>query len=159
MNIYFAPALAGLAFKLFALVLSAKRGKASTVFLSLIFVFACHNIIELIGYIQFLNDEATGILFRPYYVATIYLFLCMLLHGLNISQVSNSYITIGLIISATTLSIFVLFTNYIVAGYYSIDYALTAIQGQYYWMFCARVRMVVADVCLIIYVATHFLKQ
>jgi len=135
MSMYFVPALVALLFKLFVLVTATNKGKVSTVFLSLIFVFACHNAIELMGYIQFLNGQSVEVFFRPYYVATIFLLLYVLLHGLAISRLGNIYTTTGLVLTASTLSALVLFTDIIVAGHYSIGYSVTAIKGPFYWLF------------------------
>jgi DNA-binding protein Fis len=120
---------------LFVLLTTARGGKVSILFLSLIFAFAFHNAIELGGYIQFLNGQSLEALFRPYYVATIYLLMYMLLHGLAISRLENIYSTAGLVLTATSLSVLVLFTDTIVAGHHSIGYSVTADKGDYYWVF------------------------
>jgi DNA-binding protein Fis len=135
MSLYFMPALASLLFKLFVLLTAARGGKVSLLLLSLIFVFAFHNAIELGGYIQFLNGHSLEAFFRPYYVATIYLLMYMLLHGLAISRLENIYTTISLVSSATILSVLVLFTDIIVAGQYSIGYSVAAVKGPYYGLF------------------------
>lgn len=135
MSMYFVPALASLLFKLFVLLTALRGGKVSTLFISLIVAFACHNAIELGGYIQFLSGQSVEVFFRPYYVATIYMLMYMLLHGLAISRLENIYTTTGLVLIASTLSALVLFTDIIVAGQSSIGYSVTAIKGQYYWLF------------------------
>jgi len=135
MSVFFAPALASLIFKVFVLSLVVRGGKVSIMFLSLICVFAFHNAIELIGYVQFLNDSSVELYFRPYYVATIYVFMYVLLHGLAISRFENTVLTSVLVLIATALSLLVIFTDTIVAGHYSIGYSVSAIEGPFYWVF------------------------
>jgi len=135
MSVYFVPALASLLFKLFVLVTTARRGKVSTLFLSLICVFAIHNAVELIGYVQFMNNQSVDVMFRLYYVATIYLLMYVLLHGLAISRLDSTYTTAALIVVATGLSSSVLFTDAIIVGQYAIGYSVTALKGSHYWLF------------------------
>ncbi len=135
MSVFFIPALISLIFKLVILFIASREGKVSVLFLSLIVIFACHNAIELVGYIQFINNEAVVSLFRPYYVVTTFLVMYVLLHGLAVSERGNRYVTGFLITVATVLSTLILFTDVIVSGQYSIGYAMTAMQGQYYWLF------------------------
>jgi len=135
MSVFFAPALASLIFKVFVLSLVVRGGKVSIMFLSLICVFAFHNAIELIGYVQFLNDSSVELYFRPYYVATIYVSMYVLLHGLAISRFENTVLTSVLVLIATALSLLVIFTDTIVAGHYSIGYSVSAIEGPFYWVF------------------------
>jgi len=135
MSMYFLPALAGLVFKLLILVTTLRGGKISILLLSLIVVFACHNAIELIGYIQFLHNQSVEALFRIYYIATIFLLMYVLLHGLALSRLESIYTTATLILLASTLSSLVAFTDIIIAGQYSIGYAMTAVEGSHYWLF------------------------
>ncbi len=135
MSVYLVPALASLLFKLFVLVTTARRGKVSTLFLSLICVFAIHNAVELIGYVQFMNNQSVDVMFRLYYVATIYLLMYVLLHGLAISRLDSTYTTAALIVVATGLSSSVLFTDAIIVGQYAIGYSVTALKGSHYWLF------------------------
>lgn len=144
MSVYMLPALIGLVLKLFILVLAFRGGKISTLFLSLIVVFACHNAIELVGYLQFSNNESVEMLFRPYYVVSIYSVMYILLHGLAISEQSNRVITAFLVSLATSISVLVLNTDLIVAGQYSIGYSITAVQGPFYWGFVLYVAFIFA---------------
>lgn len=142
MSIYFVPALIGLLFKLFVLVYVLKGGKASTLFLSLVVVFAIHNAIEIFGYFNFANlgyanDVTVDAFFRLYYVATVYLILYVFMHGLSVSQLENPILNGSLISVATLLSIVLLFTDQIVAGQYLIGYSMTAVKGPLYWWFAA----------------------
>jgi len=134
-SMYLLPALVSLLLKLFVLSIVIRGGKVSVLFLSLICVFALHNGIELVGYVQHLNNETIDIYFRLYYVATIYLLMYILLHGLTSSRFENVFITTAVVTVATSLSLFVLFSDIIIAGQYSIGYSATAILGPYYSAF------------------------
>jgi len=152
MSMYFVPAMASLLFKLYVLLTSLRGGKISILLLSLIIAFACHNAIEFAGYIQFLNGHSVEAFFRPYYVATTYLLMYMLLHGLAISRLENSYVTIGLVSVATVFSMLFLFTDYIISGQYSIGYSVTAVKGPYYALFALYVLLTLfANVAVLLY--------
>jgi len=142
MSVYFLPALISLLFKLIILAVAMRGGKVSTVFLSLIVIFAFHNAIELIGYFMFLNGHDIDIFFRPYYVASIFMATYVLLHGLALSGLNNKYSTLILLTLATSLSIVSLYGDAIVAGQYSIGYSATAVEGPYYWVFALYVPIV-----------------
>ena len=135
MSMYFLPALVSLLLKLFVLSIVVRGGKVSVLFLSLICVFALHNGIELVGYVQHLNSQTIDIYFRLYYVATIYLLMYILLHGLTSSKFENVFITTVVVAIATFMSLFVLFSDTIIAGQYSIGYSVAAILGPYYSAF------------------------
>jgi len=135
MSIYFAPALVSLLFKLFILAYVLRGARVSVIFLSLIIIFATHNAIEFLGYFYLQNTVTADIIFRLYYVATIYVILYILLHGLSVSQLETRSIVLILIAVSTTLSTLILFTDMIVAGLYSIGYSITAVKGSFYWLF------------------------
>lgn len=142
MSIYFMPALVGLLFKLFVLAHVLRGGKASTLFLSLIIVFAVHNAIEILGYFNFASisnasDTTVGVFFRLYYVATVFLILYVFLHGLCVTKLENPIFTGTLIALSAGLSALVLFTDLIVAGQYLIGYSMTAVKGPIYWLFAS----------------------
>jgi len=138
MSLYFVPSIASLVFKLFVLAHVLRGGKVSTLFLSLIIVFAIHNSIEAVIYIHFLgnNYDLVAVMFRLYYVATIFLLLYVLLHSLSVSSLNKIYLTAILVLTSSTLCMFVLFTDIIVAGHNSLgNYSITAIKGSFYWVF------------------------
>lgn len=152
MSVYLIPALISLVFKIYVLLFTIRGAKVSIVFLSLIIIFASHNAIELSGYIQFSMGSTDSPLFRPYYAATIFVLLYILLHGLAVSETGNKYITGVLVLIASTLSVLILFTDTVVAGYFPIGYTVTAIVGEYYWIFVAYVLIVLcANSFLLIY--------
>jgi len=139
MSVFLLPAMASLILKLFVLFVAVRSRRVSIVFLSLICVFAVHNAIELIGYVQFLNNQSIVALFRLYYVAAVFSVMYILLHGLAISRFESTITTIISVVCAGVLSLLLLFTDSVIAGQYSIGYSVTAIKGAYYWLFVAFV--------------------
>lgn len=139
MSIFFVPALVGLLFKLFVLAYVLRGSKVSVLFLSLIVIFAVHNTIEIVGYLNFINGETVDVFFRLYYVATVYVMLYILMHGIAISKITINLVTSALIATSTALSVVILFTDLVVAGQYSIGYSMTAVKGQYYWLFASYI--------------------
>lgn len=152
MSIYFVPALISLVFKLVVLVYALKGKRVSVVFLSLITIFAIHNSIELLGYVQFMNGDAVSIFFRLYYVATVYVMLYILLYGLSVSKIESSLTTTILTIISTAIASLILFTDLVIAGQYSIGYSMTAIKGPIYWLFASYLLIVLSsNLVLLIY--------
>jgi len=137
MSIALTIALISLLFKLFVLTHVIKGGKVSLLFLSLIVVFATHNAIEALTHIQYSENHtwAAILTFKLYCVATIYLMLYILLHGLSTSKLENSYTTASLTLIASVLSALILFTNNIVTGQFTITYPITATKAPSYWLF------------------------
>jgi len=110
MSVFLLPAMASLILKLFVLFVAVRSRRVSIVFLSLICVFAVHNAIELIGYVQFLNNQSIVALFRLYYVAAVFSVMYILLHGLAISRFESTITTIISVACAGVLSLLLLFT-------------------------------------------------
>ena len=135
MSIYFLPALLALIFKLFVLVYVLKGARVSTLFLSLIVVFAAHNAIEILGYFYFDQSMSDSMFFRFYYVATAFVLLYMLLHGIAVARMQTQWSTYFLIGVTTLISAITLFTDLIIAGHYSIGYSLSAVKGPIFWLF------------------------
>jgi len=137
MSVYVLPSLIGLLFKLFILVYAVRDKAISKTILFLIMVFACHNLIEFVGYIQFLDEQTVAFLFRTYYVATILMIASLPVHSLFTTRTfdNNQAFAAGVGFLTAVLIVGVLFTNLIVAGNFSIGYAVTAITGPYFMLF------------------------
>jgi DNA-binding protein Fis len=150
MSIYFVPALVAALFKLFVLGYAVRSARVSIVFLSLIVVFFAHNAIEILAYFYVENVNALSTLFRLYYVATAFVVLYILLHGLSVSKLENK-ITTGILIGlATGLSALMLFTDIVIGGQYSIGYSMTAVKGSYYWLFVVYLVSTLLGSCAVI---------
>lgn len=152
MSIYFAPALIALFFKLFILAYALKGGRVSIIFLSLIVVFAVHNAIEILGYFNVQSEIAVNVFFRLYYVATSYVILYILLHGLSVSKLESTVTTCVLVTIATAVSGALLFTDLMIAGQYSIGYTMTAVKGPLFGLFALYLLFALfANVIVILY--------
>jgi len=141
MSLVLLPASISLLLKLLIFWTVAKGGRVSIVFLSLIAIFAVHNAVELLALSYMIfgeNNQAENIL-RPFYIVTTFTVMYILLHALTISEVINKLITISLVTGAALLSSFILLTDFIIVGYYSIGYSISAIKGEYYWLFAATI--------------------
>ncbi len=135
MEYYFIPALIALLFKLFIMKEAIGKNVGSNAVISLILVFACHNAIELIGYIRFLDDQTVSTLFRTYYVASILGLLALAGYSLTMANLHSPTLLIIITAVAVVLSILVLSSNSVIAGSQSIGYSITAIKGEYYSAF------------------------
>lgn len=135
MSVYYLPALVGLIFKFVILGYALKDKNVSRTLIALIFIFAWHNSIELMGYLKFLDDQSVANLFRIYYAVTILGLLAIAIHSLVVSKIHTKHLSTGLIVLAIPLMLTVLLTDSIVAGHVSIGYSVTAIKGQYYSWF------------------------
>ena len=132
MSIYFIPAFVSLALKLVVLILATKSKRHSTLFISLIVIFALHNAIELIGYLRLINGHNVDMLCRAYYAVTVFLCLFLALFGLSSYRPLKNLGLILMVLLATTLSASILFTDLIILGYESTAYAITAITGDFF---------------------------
>lgn len=155
MSVYFVPALIALLIKLFVLTHVIRGGKVSIVFLSLIVVFAVHNGIELFGYMYFEEGSLVNVFFRLYYVATAFACLYILLHGLSVSKLENNTLTSILIAATAVLSVLMLFSNWVIAGQYSIGYSVSAIKGPMYWLFAVYLFTVLFSTVAVILYGHH----
>lgn len=135
MSYYMAPALLGLALKLLILVYALKSRRSDALLISLILVFALHNSIELFGYALLIDGQTVSMLFRSYYVVTIFglLFICN--HAFNTSKLSLPGANYTLTACALVIGAGIVLSDSIVAGHYSIGYAISAIKGEYYAAF------------------------
>ena len=127
MEYYFLPALIALVLKLFILKEAIGASKSTNALISLILVFACHNAIELIGYVRFLDDQAVSMLFRTYYVATILGLLALAGHSLTMARINSLPLLIGISAVALVLSVLVLISDSVIAGSDSIGYSMTCL--------------------------------
>lgn len=135
MNIYFLPSLLSLLFNLLVLAYVIRGGSVSRIFLTLVVVFSLHNAIEFFGYLLDSTTSTVEIMFRLYYVATIFVMLYMLLYALSVSKLESTTTTSFAISIATILSSLILFSDSIVSGVYSIGYSVSAMKGEHYDLF------------------------
>ncbi len=135
MSVFFIPSIISLIFNLCVLGYVIKGARVSNQFLALIVVFALHNLMEFVGYFYHGAVQSSDMLFRLYYVASIYVVLYMLLHAFSVSKFETFMTTAISVGAATTIAALVLFSDQIISGYYSIGYTLSAEIGSYYALF------------------------
>ena len=139
MNIAFLPALISLIFNLMVLAHLFRGGRVSKSFLWLIIVFASHNAIEFIGFINGASakagHESVEWMFRLYYGTTTFVILAMFLHATSVSNANSNLVTIISSLGAFAISFCLFFTDLIVSGYYSIGYSASAEKGPLFQLF------------------------
>jgi len=139
MNIAFLPALISLIFNLVVLAHLFRGGRVSKLFLWLIIVFASHNAIEFIGFVNGASKDAGHAsiewMFRLYYGTTTFVLLAMFLHATSVSKTNNNIVTSISSVVACAISFCLLFTDLIVSGYYSIGYSASAEKGPLFQLF------------------------
>jgi len=149
MTLLLFPALISLLLKLTVLGYVLRGGKVSTVFLSLITVFAAHNAIEVISYLQFFksNANALDIAFRLYYVATVYMFMFILLHSTIINRPRSKLVTWSLF---SIYSLSCLFSSLLILiyGYRSSTMQLDALRYKYSLLALSPVILVFSTVII-----------
>lgn len=135
MSLYVLPALFALVLKLYVLAV-AHTAKTSHVFCGMVLVFAAHNLTEVVGYLQFSAGGMTEFLFRIYYAATFAMLFYMCLYSIEVSKLKAlKKLTIPIVAGLGIGSVLVLMTDLIVSGIKPLGYTVTALQGDYYWVF------------------------
>jgi hypothetical protein len=138
-TLFVIPAVVALLIKLVILALSNKSGSTSLVFVTMVLLFACHNIAEILGFIEFSNGEQATMMLRWYYVMSICVFAALLFYARDVSKMfakNNRFATLLLPLVAVMCSLF-MFTDLLVAGSSSISYVMTAVKGDFYWLYQA----------------------
>lgn len=108
-------------------------GKPS-ILLGLLVICGLHNICEVLTYGSFLNGSDPGMLFRTYYLLLIFMFAYMFAYAIQVSQLKLRFLYQPLIVICIVIG-GLFYTNMIVEGYTAIEYSITAIRGEHYWIF------------------------
>jgi len=137
LRIYMLPAVLALLIKVVVLFLSHKSSKTSKIFFTMVMIFACHNVAELLGYVEFIQGMQLESLIRWYYVMSVCGLAAMLIYSIEICKLYSNprNLNLAIVSLVTIVSLIVLFTDMIVAGSIPIGYSVTAEKGQYYWIF------------------------
>lgn len=145
LSIYILPALIALLIKLWVLFVSKRGSKLvsetgktqSSLFFTMVLLFACHNVAEVLGFLEYFSGDRYGQVTRWYYVMSVLALSSIVFYAEQVSKtLKNSKILYGVLGSgALALSAVLLFTDFIVAGSASIGYSLTAVKGSYYAVF------------------------
>jgi len=121
--------------KAYILLIAGRQKGDTQYFLGLSAVMAGLNLCELLIYIASLNGSASEYLLRTYYAVTFLGVSAMVLYASYvIGQRSKKYLLLALIINALVGTLF-LATDLIIAGSAPLGYAVTAITGDYYYIF------------------------
>ena len=135
-SIYIIPALIALVVKLFLLFVSRNGSGRSSVFFTVVLLFACHNLAEVLAYLEFFRGNYSDHILRWYYVMTLCGVSAILVYALEISDLKRPIriVSGAVVVLAISLSLFILLSDSVVSGAISIGYALTADQGPQYWL-------------------------
>lgn len=147
MTIYILPAAIALMVKLAVLYVSGNGSRSgsrdskfqSSLFFTMVLVFACHNVAEILGFLEYFNGERLTQVLRWYYVMTVLAMAAMLLYAAQVGKIHQKSKVLRYVVvsSALALSLLIVVTDSVVAGSHSLGYVMTAVQGNYYWMFQA----------------------
>ena len=151
MSYIIVPAVLALVAKIAVLVLSRKAKPASKLFLPIVILFAIHNLCEVLILWDFLRGVEGAMMVKTYYVLTVVGWSMIFLYAHNISSIKVKKPEVILIAAPLLLVSMIAFSGLIVSGSTVIEHSLTAVRGDFYWiwqMFC--VTAVVAT-CLILW--------
>ena len=142
MSLYIVPALFALLIKVGVLAISAKGAIKSPVFFTMVLLFACHNMAEVLGIIEYFNGAQQTQILRWYYLMTVGALAAMLVYSADIYGIKRKFgevkanVFAGLVIAIVmSLGSLIMFTDLIIAGSRSLRYTMTVIGGDYYWLF------------------------
>lgn len=131
------PAIAALIIKLYLLYIGRRGTGHSTLFVTLVIVFACHNFAEILGFFEFSQSNGTHIVLRWYYVMSLMGLGVMSLYAVEISRLIELNLKSAVLVLSipVVLAFLTLFSDLIVAGTDSLVYSPTASKGPYFWAF------------------------
>lgn len=147
------PAIVALLIKLYILLISRKITGQSSIFFTMVLIFACHNIAEVLGFVQYLTGEQQLLILRWYYVMSFCSLAAILLYSIDVSKILMPHKNISVFIVGLTsfFCILSLTTDLILAGSTSIGYIMTAVKGPYYWAFQVSALLTYAGIfCILI---------
>ncbi len=127
------PALIGLLLKLFLLYFNLKLLTKKPL-LTILGISVLLSAVELAVLMTFFQGQDIDILFRFYYVASIWWAGIALAYVCHITRLMR-YIVLPVISLLIVMSYLFIFTDLIISGYRSAGYAPTAIKNHYYWIF------------------------
>lgn len=139
MSYLFLPAAIALLIKVFILFVAKKKNHRSTFFLPLVCILACHNLCEVLGFFEFSESGSLSFLLNVYYAITAFVVFIIYLYSKEISRFKGRFIDsaaqyVALAVTSI-LSLLILFSDFVIAGDKSIGYIITAVKGDYYFVF------------------------
>ena len=133
--IYTIPAVLGILIKL-SILYFASTSQRSKPFILFITLLSVHNLSELLlFYYQFSGSDALFAM-RMYYACIAGVAAGMCVYAVDITKTKNKNLIQLIIFSLfSVFSLLVMFTPWIIIGSQPISYAITAIKGNYYYLF------------------------
>jgi len=127
------PAL--LSFMLKAVILFCERKSLKrNNFTTLLYICTLQSLCEVITFFSYMNGSDVELLFRLYYILIVWWLAYALIYIVDVLTLSNR-VKYFVAFIASGLSIVLLFSDLIISDYYSIQYSITAVKEQYYWMY------------------------
>jgi len=136
MNIYIIPAIIAFIITAYILVNVAKSETQSKTFTIMVLFFLVHHACEVLSFIEFFKEKGQMLLIlKIFYTATLWFLAIILIYANEVSKIKLRYLKVGLISTCVPLSFLILFGNLIIAGSASLGYVMTAVKGDYYFLF------------------------
>ena len=123
------PAVISLLIKA-ALVIYNKSSLSKNYFTAILVVCLLHSCCEVAAFYSFFQGKDIDLLFRTYYVLTIWWLTFSFIHSKYVAGIKKfNYV---FLLFATILSGLLLFTDILLSGYIEKGYSITAIKEEYY---------------------------
>lgn len=136
MSIFAIPALIALLSKVGVYALARSSKHKSQTFLWLLGVFAVHNLSEFLVLSSPFHQEISSSLLRVYYVAALFAVAYMCIFAMSVgNEEKQDKFRFTVLSLALVVSVFVFNTNYIIGGAAPVGSLVTAIKGEYYFVF------------------------
>ncbi|GAA6138808.1 hypothetical protein NBRC116583_25550 [Arenicella sp. 4NH20-0111] len=135
MSIFVVPALVALIIKLGVMFVSRTTFMSSPYFGFMVLVFACHNLCEVLVFWEYFHGDKAEYVLRSYYVISLVSLLSIALYISSIVDFIGAPIKRLLVSLVSFVSLFIIFSDSIVAGSRSLGYVFTAVRGEYYGVF------------------------
>lgn len=133
---YIIPTIICLCIKLSILWFCRNGNHKSKVFIPLVSIIAALNLIEILGFSQFVKNSSPEFLLRMYYVGFVGVQAYICFYAVELSRIKQlRSLSRVIAILAISIVLMAIFSNHIVSGYKEISYSITAIKGDYYWVF------------------------
>lgn len=135
MNVYVVPAILAFFVKLIVLFLGQRAPNANKVFIFMVMIFAFHNVCEILIFLEVFNGVKSDYLLKVYYTVSIISLLSINCFVASLVDLTKSLVVKVLTPICFVVIILLLTTDLVVIGSVPLAYTVTAMQGQFYWLF------------------------
>jgi hypothetical protein len=135
MNIYAFPALIALLINFTILWAAAKGQQKTKCFIPLVIGFSLLNSCEIVAFRLIGNPEYLEYAIRAYYVAAVSSLSLVCLYSAEVSKFETKFFTYAVASVVATFALVTLFSDMVITGIRSIEYAVTAVKGPAYVLF------------------------